>query len=53
MKKALIIFAILFALTFSIPFISSVQSKSREKGDEIVTIFNSQITAGVNYHLPF
>jgi hypothetical protein len=45
MKKALIIFLILFILTASIPALSLVSTKKKSKGDELVTIFTSELRA--------
>lgn len=50
MKKAAIIFAILFAATLLIPMISIVQSNKSSSQSELVTIFSSSITLESNYH---
>ncbi len=48
MKKAVIIFAILFIITLLIPMISISQSKKENQTDELVTIFSSRITIETN-----
>lgn len=44
MKRAVIIFVILFLATLLIPMISISRSNQEEKTDELVTIFSSSIT---------
>lgn len=53
MKKAAIIFAILFAATLLIPMISIAQSEKDSTQSELVTIFSSEITLGPSYHSLF
>lgn len=54
MKRAVIIFVILFLATLLIPMISIPRNKQEEKTDELVTIFSSvTITPAKNYHLLF
>ena len=47
MKKAVIIFAILFAATLLIPLISQSAEKKENKKDELVTIFSSSVSVAV------
>ncbi|MGN0523533.1 MAG: hypothetical protein ACI4IG_04590 [Eubacterium sp.] len=51
MKKALILFAIVFAVTALIPLISIVKSNQQSSQDELVTIFSSSVSFEQNYHL--
>lgn len=53
MKKAAIIFAIIFVLTLAIPIFSLNHSKSESKQSELVTIFSSPTNLSAEYHLPF
>lgn len=52
MKKALIIFAILFAVTLLIPALTSfINVPSDNSTKELATIFNSCISPFLNAHL--
>lgn len=54
MKRAAILFAILFLATLFIPMISISRNKQEEKTDELVTIFSSRCANPMtNYHLLF
>lgn len=55
MKKALILFVIIFVLTALIPLISIVQSNKQDKQNELVTIFSSSIISirTDEYNYPF
>ena len=49
MKKAAVIFAILFIATLLIPMISIFREDEEEKSKEMVTIFSSEIIFNPNY----
>lgn len=53
MKRAMVIFAVVFVLTFLIPLISLIPSGSSNSSSELVTLFSSRTTAVQSYHLPF
>jgi hypothetical protein len=50
MKKAFILFIIVFIATLLIPMIAIVQT-DKSNSNELVTIFSSNITLEQNYHL--
>lgn len=49
MKKAAVIFAILFIATLLIPMISIFRENEEKKSKEMVTIFSSQEVINSNY----
>lgn len=53
MKKALIIFAIVFALLLAIPMLSLVDKKEATSNNELVTIFNDSANLEAQYRSPF
>ena len=53
MKKAAIIFAIIFVLTLAIPMLSLVDKKEKPSDTELVTIFSNQASLEEQYHSPF
>lgn len=53
MKKAMVIFAAVFIMSFLIPLISLIPSRSTKDSSELVTLFSGRITVSQSYHLPF
>lgn len=53
MKKALIIFAIVFALLLAIPMLSLIDKKEATSNNELVTIFNDSANLEAQYRSPF
>ena len=53
MKKAMIIFIIIFVITLLIPMLSIVQNNKAEADKKLTTIFSSQISVEEQYHLLF
>lgn len=53
MKKALIIFAVLFALTLAVPAIAAFTEPPAQKTDELVTLFTADINCPLSFHLSF
>ena len=52
MRKAMVLFAIIFAITALMPLISIVETNKQSEQNEIVNIFSSSVSCEQSYHLP-
>lgn len=52
MRKAMVLFAIIFAITALMPLISIVETNKQSEQNELVNIFSSSVSCGQSYHLP-
>ncbi len=52
MRKAIVLFAIIFAITALIPIISIVEINKQSEQNELVNIFSSSVSYEQSYHLP-
>lgn len=52
MRKAMVLFAIIFAITALMPLISIVETNKQSEQNELVNIFSSSISCEQSCHLP-
>lgn len=52
MRKAMVLFAIIFAITALMPLISIVETNKQSEQNELVNIFSSSVIYEQSYHLP-
>ena len=52
MRKAMVLFAIIFAITALMPLISIVEINKQSEQNELVNIFSSSVSCEQSYHLP-